>query len=80
MISIGKSMTFHQVVKGIPKGVYLKFQKAVILGCWDDGTPLTQQQFDICFSAIHSWQVQHNAAPSDPLEIALCDPVSLPAA
>jgi len=45
-------MSFEETAKRIDPEIYARFKKALELGKWPDGRPLTPEQKEICLQAV----------------------------
>lgn len=52
-------MDFDAMIKSITPEVYENLKRAVELGKWNDGTPLTKQQLETCMQAIIAYDHEH---------------------
>ncbi|PIE42515.1 MAG: hypothetical protein CSA49_00340 [Gammaproteobacteria bacterium] len=54
-------MDFEAMIKSITPEVYENLKRAVELGKWRDGTPLTQEQRETCMQAVIAYDHEYKA-------------------
>ncbi|MCG8669055.1 MAG: YeaC family protein [Pseudomonadales bacterium] len=54
-------MDFDAMIQSITPEVYENLKRAVELGKWADGTPLTQEQKETCMQAVIAYGLQNKA-------------------
>ena len=52
-------MNFESTAESIPKEIYDQFKKAIELGKWPDGRPLSREQKEICLQTIMLYEAKH---------------------
>ena len=52
-------MELERILELVSPEVHAGLQRAVEIGKWDDGTPLTREQRELCLQAVIAWEARH---------------------
>ncbi len=56
----GEKMTYDELIKRLDPTVYKSLRRAVELGKWPDGRPVSEDQRQICMEAVIYYENEHN--------------------
>lgn len=54
-----QTMDMNQLINNLTPEIHLNLKRALELGKWPDGRPLTELQKELCMEAVISYEYQH---------------------